>query len=157
MNMLTDTKCRIETVLTSEQMIPPKSDTQPIWLLCAWSRPEMVGNVVANYQRQRKSNCRLAVAVTHDSVTAQYDLRHHVRDALILTPPGKHQSIAKNALLKAILPGEKWATFDDDDYYGEWYASEISSAIQPGLIVGKSQTFVTTSDNRLRLIDFHKV
>ena len=55
-----------------------------------------------------------------------------------------HQSHAKNAGLEYARKngGERVAIFDCDDYYGPDYLRQVSDALQPGHVLGRSRFFV---------------
>lgn len=71
----------------------------------------------------------------------------------ILLESERHQAIAKEAALNRLKEdgAEFWTTFDDDDYYGEEYLTELSDASGRAELIGKDSIFVKTLDDKLRL------
>lgn len=114
------------------------------------SRPSMVGNVRANFERQRFQNKRLVVVQNGPGLSA---CQHAGFQPDVLIEIGKaHQSAAKNTALEYLRGlGERYfATFDDDDYYGPGYLDDIAEGFSNGYEVsGKSAIYIRFADNRM--------
>jgi len=114
------------------------------------SRPSMVKNVRANFERQKFQNKRLVVVQNGPGLGACQNAGFQPD---VLIEIGKaHQSIAKNTALEYLRGmGESFfATFDDDDYYGPMYLHDIADGFLKGYEVsGKSNIYIRFSDNRM--------
>jgi hypothetical protein len=47
--------------------LPPRTDRE-VWLVCAFSRPGMTENVLANYRRQKHRACNLIIVANGDGM-----------------------------------------------------------------------------------------
>lgn len=123
-----------------------------IYAVCPFSRPEFLGNVIENFERQTCSEKRLILVENGDAIGA-CEAQGFVPDILLTSQ--RHQSHAKNAGLDWITSnGGGWfSTFDDDDYYGPKYLEEVLECSEKGDIVGKSNHFVVGIDGHLRYFD----
>lgn len=114
------------------------------------SRPLMIDNVRANFERQRYQNKRLVVVQNGPGLGACQ--RAGFRPDVLIDICKAHQSTAKNTALEYLRShGESFfATFDDDDYYGPGYLEEIADGLDRGFDVsGKSAIYIRFADNRI--------
>lgn len=114
------------------------------------SRPAMLPNVIENFVRQRYQNKSLVIVQNGPGLgTCQ---RYGFQPDALIDISTTHQSHAKNAALEYLLDkGESYfATFDDDDYYGEAYLDSIADGLKRGYdVVGKASIFIRFEDNRM--------
>jgi hypothetical protein len=106
-------------------------------------------NVLDNFKRQDFSNKKLVIIENGNAVGTCK--KHGVEPDLLLTS-GNHQATAKNAGIEAIRErgGGFWATYDDDDYYGPHYLSEMVGYSDKAEIIGKGDFFVRMAGGTLR-------
>ena len=126
----------------------PQVDT--IWVVVPLSRPEFLNNVVCNFTEQKFYGKKLVIVENGDAVGICK--KRGFQCDLILTSD-KHQSHAKNTALAEIRKhgGGFWTTFDDDDYYGPDYLTELSGYAKRGDLIGKLFHFIRTTDGFMRV------
>lgn len=116
-------------------------------VIVPFSRPNNIINVLNNFYSQNYLNKKLIIVENGLAIGKSYGADK------ILTSEN-HQAIAKNTAidyLKSI--GESiWTTFDDDDYYGPEYLSELALNIDKAEVVGKHSIFINHY-NEMYLID----
>ena len=116
----------------------------PLTVIASVSRPERIANVCENFQRQREP-ARLVLVLNGAARDVRAPWSHQ-----ILRCDGGTPARARNAGLewaKANGPGII-AFWDDDDYYGPGYLTEIADALRdhPRRIVGKPVRYVEFDD-----------
>jgi hypothetical protein len=123
---------------------------QEIWAVVPFSRPNWLENVKDNFFRQRFHNKKLAI-VENGPAVGCCKAAGFSPDILLTSEP--HQAIAKATALDELkkIGAEFWATWDDDDYYGENYLTELAEASDKAELIGKLSIFVKTLDDKLRL------
>lgn len=127
-----------------------------IAIICPMGR-DNVGNLAENLERQVFKNFAPIVIENGPGVGSceRYKDKCGWKPAIVLQS-GKHPGIAKNAGLKVARDAgfDRWATFDDDDYYGPLYLEELHSAFQAGhRVVGKCANFTALSTGEVILLD----
>jgi hypothetical protein len=116
-------------------------------IICPFSRPDQVNNVLENFSRQTFSNKQLIVIENGNA------LNTFPKDKAIVLTSDNHQSFAKNTGLDYLKSngGGFWTTFDDDDYYGKNYLQELIDNSDKANIIGKKSFFCKTFENKMRL------
>ena len=119
-----------------------------VWVIVPFSRPQHLKNVLDNFSRQDFHNKRLIIVENGDAVGACKT--HGIEPDLLITSDN-HQAAAKNAGIQAIKDqgGGFWATYDDDDYYGPHYLSEMVESSDKGDVIGKGDLFVRLANGHL--------
>jgi glycosyltransferase involved in cell wall biosynthesis len=120
-----------------------------IWCVVPSSKPRFLPDIFKNFTSQTYHNKKLVVVENGGSVGMCEKLG--LRPDVLLTSK-QHQSWAKNEALlylKKNHPDDWWTTWDDDDYYGPKYLEELSMSLTKGDVVGKSNSFVKLTDDRL--------
>jgi hypothetical protein len=118
---------------------PPK--VGEIHIVVPLSRPEMVGRVRANLERQR---LRAPVVVVENGAAIGACKAQGFTPDVLLTS-GAHQSLARNAALAYLREHHVeayWVSMDDDDYYGSEYVAEHAGLAKRGQCVGKSTHWI---------------
>lgn len=125
-----------------------------LWCIVPFSRPQYAQAIFDRFKRQTYKNKKLIIVENGDGIGSCKKLG---LEPDILLSSGKHQSWAKN---EAILYLQKmghskdwWTTWDDDDYYGDFYLEELSRNLNKGEVIGKSKSFIKLTDDRLYLMD----
>ena len=123
--------------------MPPR-----VWALCAFSRPERLGTVIAEFCAQTYRNKGL-VLVENGRALGTCATAGMVPDLLLQSEP--HQTAAKNVGLAALAyePDDWFVTWDDDDYHAPGLLAELAAAAEPGCVIGKHNFFMRMSDGRL--------
>lgn len=122
---------------------------QTIWCVVPSSKPQYLPTIFKNFSSQTYHNKKLVVVENGSSIGMCKKLGLQP-DLLLESKP--HQSWAKNEALlhlKKSNPDDYWTTWDDDDYYGPAYLDELSKSLGKGDVVGKSNSFVKLTDDRL--------
>jgi glycosyltransferase involved in cell wall biosynthesis len=123
-----------------------------VWVIVPFSRPQYLKNVLDNFTRQDFQNKKLVIVENGDAIGTC--IKHGVEpDILLSSLP--HQAEAKNEALAAIRRRGYgfWATFDDDDYYGPGYLSEMVGYSDRAEVVGKGDFFVRLAGGDLLLFE----
>jgi hypothetical protein len=105
-------------------------------------------NSIDNFTRQSYYKKKLIIVENNNGIGACKEYGF-IPDILLESEP--HVSYAKNTAILKIKNGF-WTTFDADDYYGENYLSELAKYIKKADIIGKSDIFVKTTEDKLRLM-----
>jgi hypothetical protein len=119
-------------------------------IVIPFSRPNFKKNVVENIKRQNYNNKKIIIVENGKGVGC---FKNTNLDCVILTS-GQHHALAKNEGINWIKKhgGGLWVTFDDDDYYGPEYLSEIIQNRHKGNVLGKHDRFLKSEDNKLFLM-----
>ena len=118
------------------------------------SRPNMLDNVLNNFDRQQYKNKSLVIVQNGPGLCACQ--RRGIQPNVLIDISEAHQSLAKNVALEYLREhGESYfATFDDDDYYGPNYLGQIADGFNRGFeIVGKSSIFLRFADERMFFLE----
>ena len=120
-----------------------------IYSVVPFSRPEFFDNMVSCFMHQDCMDRKLIVVENGDAI-GTCKKRGFVPNALLTSD--KHQSAAKNEGIEWIRKhgGGLWTTWDDDDYYGPKYLSEIVENADKAEVIGKSDIYVRTIAGTLR-------
>jgi hypothetical protein len=120
-----------------------------VWVIVPFSRPQFFDNLVLNFKRQNFPNKKLILVENGDAIGTCKE-RGFEPDVLLTS--GSHQATAKNEGLGYIRKHGYgfWATFDDDDYYGPNYLSEMIGYSDKAEIIGKGDFFVRMAGGTLR-------
>jgi hypothetical protein len=123
---------------------------QEIWTVVPFSRPNWLENVKENFIRQHFHNKKLII-VENGPAVGCCKAAGFSPDIILTSAP--HQAIAKATALDELkrIGAEFWTTWDDDDYYGENYLTELAEASDKAELIGKLSIFVKTLDDKLRL------
>jgi hypothetical protein len=123
-----------------------------IYAIVPFSRPKFLYNVVNNFKHQTLHKKKLIIVENGDAIGCCK--KNNFEPDILLTSE-KHQSLAKNEALNWIKNhgGGLWATFDDDDYYGPEYLSELDQNSKKACVFGKGSVFVKTTDEDILLLD----
>lgn len=126
-------------------------ETDFVWVIVPFSRPENLSFVLANFNRQSFRNKRLVLVENGRAVGAAHGLAGAGQDspAPLVLMSERHQSIAKNLALREIrqLGGGFTVTMDDDDWYGPEYLAEAVGYARTYDIIGKARNFVSIEGN----------
>lgn len=120
-----------------------------IWALCAFSRPERLQTVVAEFRAQTYPNKGL-VLVENGAALGACAATGVAPTLLLQSEP--HQSAAKNvglAALQAEDPDAIVVTWDDDDHHGRDLLERYAVAAEPGVVLGKPSFFLRLANGRL--------
>jgi hypothetical protein len=122
------------------------------WVVVPFARPEMLGNVIRNFQRQT-ALARLCLVENGPAVGACE--RAGLVPDLLLTSEA-HQATAKNTALEEIRKrgGGLVALWDDDDRYGCGFLEELLEHRRRANVVGKRRHLIRMSRG-LYLFDEH--
>jgi glycosyltransferase involved in cell wall biosynthesis len=111
-------------------------------VIVPFSRPQNIVNVLNNFHRQTYYNKKLIIVENGEATGRSYGA-----DKTLTS--NNHQAIAKNTAidyLKSI--GESiWVTFDDDDFYGSEYLTEVVGNIDKAEVIGKHSIFIRHDDD----------
>ena len=115
-------------------------------------RPHAIARTWRCFLRQRYEPRRLVVIENGPAVGAC--ARLGVAPAATLHAP-HNKPAAVNAGLAWLREhgGGAWVQWDDDDYYGPGYLTEMAEALRGADLVGKSSLFVRRGDGRLWLFE----
>jgi hypothetical protein len=121
-----------------------------VWVVVPFSRPKYLTNVIQNFSQQNFHNKKLVIVENGDAIGCCNKFEF-IPDLLLSSD--SHQSYAKNKALEYLKEkkAEYWVTFDDDDWYGPNYLSEIVEYSDKAEMVGKSNVFVKTLNDKIRL------
>jgi glycosyltransferase involved in cell wall biosynthesis len=121
-----------------------------IWVVVPFSRPEYLTNVIKNFTQQKFNNKKLVIVENGKAIGS---CKRFGFSPDILLSSEAHQSYAKNKALEVLkaMKAEYWVTFDDDDWYGPEYLSEIVEHSDKAEVIGKPNVFVKTVDDSIRL------
>lgn len=118
-----------------------------VWLVCPFSRPECLDNVLANFHRQRYPADKLRLVLAANGRAAG-TLPHWSGSHVMTVESDTGLAQPMNAGLRTVreyaAPGAWFCKFDDDDYYGpEYIADHIGAGLSRGAdIVGKQRIWV---------------
>ena len=126
--------------------------TTSIWVVVPCCREKQIPWVVENFRRQEHKDKRLCI-VENGAAIGACERLGIVPHLIVTSEP--HQSHARNEGMYAIRNrGGGWiAMWDDDDWYGPAYLSEMVGLIEEGKadIYGKHRHFVATPDSGMLL------
>jgi len=123
-----------------------------IYLIVPFSKPKFLKNVIENFNQQTYKNKKLIIVENGDGIGTCKDSGFKP-DVLLKSDP--HQSYARNEAVNWIKSngGGMCANFDDDDYYGPEYISEIMNNRNKADIIGKYNFYLRNTANRLVLFE----
>jgi hypothetical protein len=126
-----------------------------VWVVVPFSRPEYLFNVIQNFSQQNFHNKKIII-VENGRAIGSCNKFGFIPDFLLSSDP--HQAYAKNKALELLKEkkAQYWVTFDDDDWYGPNYLSEIVECSDKAEVVGKSNVFVKTLDDKIMLFGGHE-
>jgi hypothetical protein len=121
-----------------------------IYAIVPFSRPDMLENVKNNFTRQAFCDKKLVLVENGPGIGTCK--KYNFTPDILLTSDA-HQSHAKNTAINELNKrgGGFWTTFDDDDWYGKKYISELHENRNKAAIIGKYEIFVQMSDGELNL------
>jgi hypothetical protein len=121
-----------------------------ITVIVPFSRPEYALRTLQNFQRQLHPDKRLWIVENGPAVGTW--ARLGLPADRVLTSAA-HQSHARNTGIAELRAngGGYWAGFDDDDWYGADYLTEVALNAVKADIVGKHQHFIAVDDYHLFL------
>ena len=132
------------------------AETDFVWVIVPFSRPENLNLVLSNFNRQTFPKKKLVLVENGRAVGAAHGIgigsdSRHSPAPLVLTSE-RHQSIAKNTALKEIRQrgGGFTVVMDDDDWYGPEFVAEAAGYARTYDIIGKVRHF-TSVDGHLWL------
>lgn len=125
------------------------AETDHVWVIVPFSRPENLEHVLANFRRQKFPFKKLVIVMNGrardwHAVTTQVRL-----DSAVVLTSDAHQSAAKNTALSEIRKrgGGFTVTMDDDDWYGPQYLTEACGYAKTYDVIGKSRHFLSVDGN----------
>lgn len=122
------------------------AETDHVWVIVPFSRPENLHHVLANFRRQKFPFKKLCLVENGRALAAAAEPRQRERsDAHLLLTSDPHQSAAKNTALHEIRKrgGGFTVVMDDDDWYGPQFLTEAVGYAKTYDVVGKSRHFVS--------------
>jgi len=123
------------------------AETDLVWVIVPFSRPENIEHVLANFLRQKFANKKLVLVENGRARGAGRDLADKWRasSSLLVLTSESHQSAAKNTGLAEIKKrgGGFCVTMDDDDWYGPQYLTEACGYAKTYDVIGKNRHFVS--------------
>jgi len=122
------------------------AETDHVWVIVPFSRPENLHHVLANFRRQKFPFKKLCLVENGRALAAAAEPRQKERfDAHLLLTSDPHQSSAKNTALHEIRQrgGGFTVVMDDDDWYGPQFLTEAAGYARTYDVVGKSRHFVS--------------
>ncbi len=129
------------------------AETDYVWVIVPFSRPENFEHVLANFRRQKFPFKKLVIvfngrALGTELAQQQMMSAAHHYSAMVLTS-GTHQSVAKNIALSEIRKqgGGFTVVMDDDDWYGPQYLTEACGYAKTYDIIGKGRHFMSVDGN----------
>ncbi len=114
-------------------------------LVCVTNRPEMIDNILSNFNRQTHTNIEMIICITANNADYK-EVKGKVRDPRIrlirVAASLKMGPCLNRGFSKA--NGEYIGKFDDDDYYGANYISDqlLAFSYSEADIVGKTSIFM---------------
>lgn len=110
------------------------------WVLVPFSRPDFLGNVQENFNRQAQEDSKLCLVENGDAVG--YCKQVGFTPDLLLSSDA-HPSKARNVGLAALRDLDAhFCCMDDDDWYGPHYQQEHIAFAERGRITGKMTHWV---------------
>lgn len=124
------------------------AETDHVWVVVPFSRPENASRVLENFVRQRFPFKKLVVVANGRALGDPRSGLLERAGALMLTSD-PHQSTAKNIALSEVRKrgGGFTAVMDDDDWYGPQYLTEACGYAKTCDVVGKGRHFVSVDGN----------
>lgn len=124
------------------------AETDFVWVIVPFSRPENLSLVIANFKRQRFAGKKLVIVENGRALgaTQPFDGSWSKTDlAPIVLSSERHQSIAKNTALHEIKRhgGGFTVVMDDDDWYGPDFLTEACGYARTYDVVGKNRHLVS--------------
>jgi hypothetical protein len=125
-----------------------------VTVIVPFSRPEYALRTLQNFERQLYPDKRLWIVENGPAIGTW--ARLSLPADRVLTSRA-HQSHARNVGLNELRStgGGYWAGFDDDDWYGAEYLTEIAAQADKANVVGKRQHFIGIDDRYLFLFLDH--
>lgn len=127
-----------------------------IWAIVPFSRPQWFENVLSNFNRQSFSNKRLVIVENGQAIGFCKSIGF--KPDILLSCDIAHPANAKTTALIKLkeLNEDLFSTFDDDDYYGEDYFNELYDNSDRADVIGKSDMFMKTTDDKLVLLESNR-
>lgn len=124
------------------------AETDFVWVIVPFSRPENIDLVLSNFNRQKFPFKKLVLVENGAAVGTTSHHQLSMSGALVLTSE-RHQSIAKNTALQEIkkLGGGFTVVMDDDDWYGPHFLTEACGYARTYDVIGKNRHFVSMDGN----------
>jgi glycosyltransferase involved in cell wall biosynthesis len=122
-----------------------------VFIICPFSRPIFMQNVIDNFTRQKFSNKTLIVIENNKAVNTFKFTPSVVLKAN--SGPAEAKNIGLN-YIRSNFHGSFWTTFDDDDYYDENYLSELVDNSDKSQVIGKLNAFMLDKNNNMNFLDF---
>ncbi len=122
------------------------AETDHVWVIVPFSRPENLAHVFANFRRQKFPFKKLCLVENGRALAAAAEPRQSERfDAHLLLTSDPHQSAAKNTALSEIRKrgGGFTVVMDDDDWYGPQFLTEAVGYAKTYDVIGKNRHFVS--------------
>jgi len=127
-----------------------------LWVVVPTCRPERLEWIRDRFVSQHYPNKALLVVENGDAIGAVRESGIHPHEVVQLRGE-PHVSRARNAGIEAVRELGDWMCFwDDDDYYGPHYLTEVAAAIGTGGIadvIGKRRHFIAFREHGLYLFN----
>jgi len=125
---------------------------ETIYAIVPFSKPQFIENVKKNFTQQKYSDKKLIIVENGDGLGT---CKKHGFEPDVLLTSDSHQSWARNEAIQWVKNhgGGICANFDDDDYYGPSYLSELNDNKDKANIIGKYDFFIKTLKGFLRLFE----
>lgn len=119
-------------------------ETDHVWVIVPFSRPENAQRVVDNFARQIFPGKRLLVVLNGSAKDSVQASSIFLQAAAVLLTSDAHVGIAKNTALDEVRRrgGGFTAVMDDDDWYGPHYLTEMVGYARTYDLVGKGRHFI---------------
>ena len=116
---------------------------EDIYVIVPFSKPEFLENVKRNFVQQKHYNKKLIVVENGKGIGT---CKKHGFEPDVLLTSDAHQSWARNEAINWVKAhgGGLCANFDDDDYYGPEYLSELHQNRGKANIIGKYDFYIKT-------------
>jgi len=125
-----------------------------VYIVVPLSRPHMLDRVLENFHRQRFVE-RYLVLVENGAAAGACATKGVVPD--ILLSCARDVGLARQTGVEAVRERGSYVVFmDDDDYYGPDYVIEVVKHARRGQVTAKSNHFVQSLSNGMRLFEWKK-
>jgi hypothetical protein len=125
------------------------AETDFVWVIVPFSRPERLEQVLANFSRQKFPFKKLVLVANGAARRIAEHAQLVTGWSIMMLTSDAHQSIAKNTALHEIRKrgGGFTVVMDDDDYYGPQYLTEACGYANTYDVIGKSRHFMSVDGN----------
>jgi hypothetical protein len=121
-----------------------------IWCLCPWSRPEFFDNVVQNFEQQTFKDSRLLLVANGAAKYLRADAGPRVTTIFSHVGLAAPMNEGLRFIRQKAKLGDWFCKWDDDDYYGPNYLSDIARIASAGfLATGRRRVWMRTAEGRL--------